>query len=337
MKKLITAVSVMFLSTVILTGCVGSPTAPTTSPEEMVKDAFANSMDVKSHSYKATIDADVTVDEQSLTGTMTLEGEQDMSVPEAPKFTMAIEFSGATADYPEQSGKAELMMDEDVVYFVLKSITDFDGNLPEELVAAFLGQWYFMPLPEDSLSQLAIATDEEMLEEAKQLFMDHFFLTNIEYSGTEGSDYKYTADFDKEEFIEYMKASAELSEQVVTEAELTQMREGLDAVEIDSVLYIDSEKVLLSGWDGAVTFDVEGNNGTVDFEIGMSDFDKAVSIDVPDGAVEFNPMMLLGPAMMMQPGMEDLEIPEEDLDAMMLEMEGFEEELMMEVGEMPEL
>ncbi len=166
--------------------------------------------------------------------------------------------------------------------------------------------------------------------------MDHFFLTNIEYAGTEGSDYKYTADFDKEAFIEYMKASAELSEQVVSENDLTQMREGLDAVEINSILYIDSEKVLLSGWDGAVTFDVEGNTGTVDFKIGMSDFDKTVSIDVPDGAVEFNPMMLLGPAMMMQPGMEDLEMPEEDLDAMMLEMEGFEEDLMMEVEEIPE-
>lgn len=343
MKKFITAVSVMAMTVLVLTACVGGPAAPTKSPEELIKEAFTNSMEIKSHSFEATVDVDMTADGETLSGSATLSGEQDMNDLEDPKFVMEFGFEGSFGDFPEQSGSAEMMLDGNTIYFVLNSITDFDGNIPAEMVAPFVGQWYFMPLPEDATAQFGVATDPEQLEIAKQMFLEHFFLSDVEYVGGQGSDYHYTAELDKKAFAAYMKASTEMSGQMLTVDDMGELEAALESVDASFDIYIDADEVLLSGWDGSVVLDIEGEGGTIDFEIDTSDFDKSVKIDAPDGAVEFNPMMLLGPAMMMQPGMSDIEMDttgmemsDAEMELMMEEMELMEEELMMEVEEVPE-
>ena len=327
----------------VLTACTEGPEAPTKAPEELVKEAFTNSMEIKSHSFDATVDVDITAEGENVDGTVSISGEQDMNDLNDPKFIMDISFEGTAADFPEQSGAAEIMMDGETIYFVLKKITDFDGNLPAEMVEPFVGQWYYMPLPEDATAELGVIADPEQLEIAKQLLIEHFFLSNIEYVGGEGGDHHYTAELDKDAFAAYMKASAEMSGQILTEDDMSELASAMEMVEADFDIFVDAEEMLLSGWNGSIALNVEGEGGTIDFEIDTSDFNKAVTVEAPDGAVEFNPFMLMGPAMMMQPGMSDiemdttgLEMTDEDLEAMMLEMEGLEAELMMEVGEMPE-
>jgi len=306
MKKLLVA---FLISAMTLTGC--SLFGPT--PKDKVSDAYKNLEGVEYYSYDFLIDGDMTAEGENIEMTITYSGQQDMSDKTKPKFDMAIDVDFSIPEMAAQSVAGEIRTDGELLYFVLSEISDFGGELPTEMVSPFVNQWYSLDISGGELGQisplstLSMGDEENMTEEQKEL-MELYerteFLTGVELLRTEDGMDVYSAKIDKDAAREFIIAAVEMQGQALSGTETEEVDKLMESLEIDLEVYVDAAKEIMTKTTGTLTFDdFEMISGEFDFDMNFSDMGEPVTIEIPANVKEFDPMMLFGAMMGMDPAM----------------------------------
>jgi hypothetical protein len=342
----IAVLSVMAMS--FFFGCQSVPEPPK-PPNEVIRDAFENSRNVKAHTYEIAADADITGEGEQLKFNVLIGGVMDINDSENPVFSMKLK--GSVSDGKEMGGSAdgELRMNKDAIFLNVADVGVEGEELPTEFTEMF-GKWYNIPLtPEDSKElqeSLALGADEELTPEQEELLaMVEEMFTEPKYTGTENikgeTSWVYEVSLDTEALIDVMKKYAESQGTPVSQEEIDETRRSLKDVSVSGKLWVGTSSNVITQILINLTLRGDGEEtpaGTISFRATLGDIGKAQSIQVPAGAEEFPMEMLMGPLMMMGgmtpslseedlSGMEDIEFSEEDmaeLEAMMSELEGLE-------------
>ncbi len=286
--------------------------APDKTPEEVVKEAMNNSYDVTSHSYEVNVSSNSSVEGQELSFEATLSGVQDLSDPLHPVMSLKLDGSGNLDGGTEQNVSAEVRLTNDILYFVLSEISDFDGALPQEMVAGYIGQWWQMAVPPGSFEYNSFAIggeDENLTEEQKkmkELLKNTQFFKDVEYLGVDKDSYHYKAVLDKEAVKEFVVKAAEIEGQVVTADDKAELDEGIEMINLEGEVWVDTKLMIVRGMAGTVTVDDSGESFAVQFDAWMDDINEAVEVEAPKDATEFDPFMLLG-------GMGAFSMPSDDM------------------------
>lgn len=308
MKKirnlLIPVMLVLFVST--FSGCsLLNKGGPKEDPGVVVKEAFKNLYSVKSNTYDVSLKGNFGDNSETVDFDFSLTGSEDMADPKKPKFTMLVDGTGSFTGYENQGVKAEIRMDESNLYFVLNEVSDFGGSLPTELVAPYLGKWYKMAIPAGSFDDYPVlfSDDQNLTEQEKQLktlLENTSFFKEIKYTGTEGNLLMYKASLDKDAVKTFMIEAAKIEGTTASEAEIKDLEDGLKMIELDVNLGVDKDKNVLTKMAGKLEINAEADGtGSMEFEVSLDNIDEAVTVEVPAGATEFDPMTLFGAAMMM--------------------------------------
>jgi len=314
MKKLF-GLAVSLLAVLAMTGCMGAPGEPDKSPEEMVQESFNSMYEVKSVVYDFTVDGVVVPPEgegDKITFDMSISGAQDITDPSKPKFSMVMDGEFSLADGDPEMASGELRFNADNIFFRLTGLSDFEGAVPAEMVEPFMNKWYQMEIPAEMMLNYSIAGDEENMTEEqkamKKLMEDTQFFKDLKYEGTDGGAYHYSGMLDTDAVIGFLKESSEIMGQSVSERDIEEMEEVFEMMEMSADMWIDSSNMYMTKMAFEMSMDIEGGTIDMTMESELTDFDKPVTIEEPADAEIFDPMMLLGPMMMMQPGMEDMEM-----------------------------
>ena len=72
-----------------------------------------------------------------------------------------------------------------MIYFVLNSLSDFDGELPKALIEPYIGKWQSIVLPEEISKEIAFFGDETNMtpeqKEMRELFEKTMFYKNVKF------------------------------------------------------------------------------------------------------------------------------------------------------------
>lgn len=324
MKKLLIA---FLISAVTLTGC--SLLGPT--PKDKVSDAYKNMEAADYTSFEFLIDGEMTAEGETVGMIVRYSGDQDMSDKTKPKFTMAIDMELTVPEIGAQSVGGEIRTDGELLYFVLNNITDFGGELPMEMVSPFVNKWYSLDISGGELGQLSplsgmsMGDEENMTEEQKELmelYEKTEFLKDVELLRSEGGMDIYSAKIDKEAAREFIVAAVEMQGQALTGTETEEVKSLLESLEVNLEVYVDPAKELVTKTTGVVAFDdPEMLSGEFDFDMTFSNIGTPVTIEIPTDVEVFDPMMLFGAMMGMDPATMEMMMEESAVmdDSMMLD------------------
>lgn len=327
MKKL----SLLVLTAVVFSGCMGAG-EPEKSPEEMVKEAMTNGQKVESSDYSITAEGAIKNPEleEDVEFKVDLSGAFTMVDPKNPQFSFIIDTVGKlnTTEGPgeEQNMKAELRLVGNNVYAVLNEVSDFDGQLPMAMVTPYLKQWWSIPVPPEEIEKIGMYkwTEEPTDPKAKalkELYEKTMLFKDLKYEGSEDGNYVYSWVLDEEALVVYLTEANKIAE--TQDYDIAAVEESLAFIEVDGKLMIDEKDIMMNGMEGTIELQekAEGEpSGTIDFAYTISNVNGDVKIEAPADAKEFDPMQLLGGAMMMDPAaMEELKVmPEVSEDDMMM-------------------
>jgi hypothetical protein len=297
MKKLLKSFASLTIIAVVATGC--SVSGPDKSPEDTVKEGFANLYDLTSYSYEVAVDVDATVQGDSMKSKFTLTGSQEFADPMAPKLMMEFAGTGSLNDGGVQSAGAEMRLDATNLYFIINTVSDFDGLLPAEIVAPYVGKWFSMELPADTFTDVAFAgADESTLTEeekaTRDLLKETLFFTDLSYVGDEDGSYHYTGVLDKEAVVDFVVKGSEINGSPATEADIAEMQEGIKTYDMTAEIWVEKDSMTVNKMMGALTTNGEGEDIKVNFDVSLANFNKAVKVEVPEGAEVFDPYSLFG-------------------------------------------
>ncbi len=299
----------IFTALIAFSGCgvTDGPMSGSDGPSTEVVQKGISSLyyDVNSAAYEFEISGDVMdIDEYTpnVAFDLSMNGEVDNTNPKAPNFSINMAVNGSLDDGESQSLSAEMIANAKNIYFVLHDISDFEGDVPAEMVAQFLGKWYFMPIPEDSLDTFDIKSEmTPEQEEMKKLFTETNFFKDIKYVGTAdvlGTDtHEFSAVLDKDAVKNFLIEVAELDPDVdePTEADLADLDAFLATFDMNADLFIGQGDGILRSIAGDIAINpVEGGSVVLNFVLDMGNLNEVVTIDAPADAMEFDPMMLLG-------------------------------------------
>lgn len=314
MKKFnLLKVSVLALSALtVFSACSGSGTGPEKAPADVVKDGINNLSDVKSAEYSFSVKGKVAVDEANAENAgfanldidSTFSGVYDLNDTEDAKFSLAMAIGLKLDDGEDQKVDAEFRFIKDTAYLMLSDLSDFDGAVPKEMVAAFLKQWWSMAIPEESLSQLKDAYKDEanMTDQEKQLkdlYKNTMMMKDVEYIKTEKAGgvnaYKYSVKLDKEAVQKYLEEVTKIMGNDVGDTQMGDIETMLGYMDSDGYIWVGQDDMTFRKFSGTINVtDAEGVSGDIDATYELSNLGSAVKLVAPEDATEFNPMMLLG-------------------------------------------
>lgn len=302
MKKL----ALLLAAAITLTACSGGVQEPLKSPEEMVKEAITKASDFRSGTFLAEIEGSMQnpVAEQDIDFQMAMNGAYDVRDLEMPKFDFTIDGTGNKEGGDEQKVKLAMRFIKDNMYVSLNEITDFEGQVPLAMVQGFMNQWWSIPMTQDEFQTATLNAfyenpDDPKTKALKELYQKHLMFKDLTYVGSEkvnkANAYVYSWNLDKEALIAYLKAVGEITEQSLTAEELANIEEFLQFIEASGKIYIDQEQVIVVKMDGAMKInDLEGVSADFDLSYKLANWNEDVTIEVPEGATEFDPFALLG-------------------------------------------
>jgi hypothetical protein len=157
----------------------------------------------------------------------------------------------------------------------------------------------------DDVSYGSGVAEENMTEQElalKNLIKETTFFKDAKYIGEEEmggvATYHYTAVLDKVALKKFMvDFIVVMGNPELTEAELKDLDDMLATIELSSEFYVGVDDIIARGMKGDFTLNSQdGGVVTLNFSIELSKLNEAVVIEVPEGAKEFDPMMLLGGA-----------------------------------------
>ncbi len=327
MSKLkLTGIVVMLSIAAVLSGC------SLNSEQTVVREGFANLFsEVDTSKMDITLDLAVVppagLDYGALDIEMVISGVTDNTDIKNPKLFLDIAASGAGNGVSEQSGKAEMILDGEVLYANVSEISDFDGLLPAESMTDFIGKWWRIPFPGGSIIGLTNASADDIAAQDDKLFeimRNTDFLTELQYIGEESisgeNSLHYSGVLNHEGVVDFIsETSIEFNDYTPTESEIAELRESLDMVDLNVDVWIGQDDDILRKASGTMKLvsPEDGAEVNMDFVVTYSGFNEPVTIVVPVDAEEFDPLSLL--MMGAGAGMEDF--PESDFS----DLEGFSE------------
>ncbi|NIA02472.1 MAG: hypothetical protein GWP15_03740 [Nitrospirae bacterium] len=334
-KLLVTFVAVVL----VLSGCSLLQSGPTA--EDITSEAFANLEGMDYYDYEFSFGGEMTADDEIVIFSVEYVGQQDNTDVAKPKFTMAVDVEVSTEEFENQTMSGNMLSDGEYLYFILKEISDFNEELPAELVDMFKGQWYSLSLDDETLGGLSpfttfsVAGGENMTEDQKELmklYEDTEFFTDVEFVSVEDGYDVYTGALNREASKQFMKKVIGMQGIPLTGTEEEGLDELMKSIELDVTMYVDKTENTLAKVTGSMIMtDLNGVSGNFDFSMEFTNFHTPVVIEVPENVEEFDPMMIMAMMMGVDPAMLEDSLMMDGVDVSTID--GVEIENIVEFGE----
>lgn len=311
MKKLWNVVALVAVLA-LASGCsLSGGTEPAKPAEEVVKEAMANFSKVTSGNYELTVKGDVVGAPGQVPANANFEGTVsglfDSKDPKKPQFTMKTVGTMSMDKGASQNVDLELRLNKTDIFVNLAKLPDLGESVPKEMVAAFTGKWWQIAIPEGALEGLPVtgADESTMTPEQKALktLVDNTkFFKDLKYEGNEsvgGSDcIHYVGTLDKAAIKTFVVEAGKIQGQVMSETELKDLDAFLGATDAPADLWIDSSNMTLKKVGTKLTIaPADAGSLNLEFSFMVSDVNKEVTVEVPEGATVFDPAMLFGGAL----------------------------------------
>ncbi len=299
MKKKSLIISVLALFGVfVISGC--SSGGGEKDPKAEIKEAFKNLYAVSSASFGVDFKGDMKAEDgTSSTFELKVEGATDMSNVKEPKVNLKVKGKGGVGGQ-SQEFDGEVRLDKENVYFLVGKFPDLGELVPAEMITPFLGKWWKMPIPEGTFDKTTLPTgdEKELTEQQKKiraLLEDTTFFKDLTYVGLESGNDHYKGVLDKAALQNFVVEVNKIQGITMTEEDKKAFQEGLDEVQVDTDIWVDTKEKIVTKVSGKIT-DLKPENGTdaVDFAMTFGDFNEDVKVEAPEDAEEFNPLMMLG-------------------------------------------
>lgn len=286
--------------------------------KEVLKEAFANLYNVTSAGYSVTTTGDIDSAGDKVKVDMGFSGVFDIKNPKEPQFSMKAAGTGSLNGGAEQTVDSEIRLNKDNAYFIVSALSDFEGQIPAELVAPYLSKWWAMPIPAGSFDEMpaTIGGDENLTPEEKQmkdLLKATVLFKDITLEGTEGNTSHYKAVLDKEAVKTLSVEGAKIQGQTLTEQELTDLDTSLQNINFSADIWVNNDIKTVTKLSGTlVATPTAQDSANITFSIALENVNGPVTIEVPADTSLFDPMVFLG-AMM---GGTGTEVPLEEVPAL---------------------
>lgn len=346
-KNFISIVVASFVVVALFAGCAAPVSEPEESGEDVIKEGISNLGSVTAYKYNLEINGDV--DDEfgaNVKFDLNLAGALDSTDEEDPKVDLVAKGSAMDNVGAGGSVDAELKLNKEAMYFNVKSLNVEGGfDLPSEVTDMF-GKWWKMTLPPESVGEVSTVLPSGAGEDnpaLKKAFEEATLFQSPKFVGTDNimgeSSSHYSVAVDKKGLLNFLKAASEAEGETVSAADMAQAEAQLQNVDINGDVWIGVDSKVVNQFKGKITLNGgEGEmSGVINIDVTIGDINKPVTLSLPSGAEEFPIESLLGPMMMMSdPSMmmdaddsvemmeSDLMMGDEDLEAMMKDLESLE-------------
>jgi hypothetical protein len=327
MKKNILVLS--SLAILAFSACsAGGSSIPDEQAAQNLKDAIVATSEQKSSSFKLMAEMSIKADNlpeeemeriNSLKVSFEVEGKGDGNEAENPKM-----LADMKVDVSEKEGsisaEAGFGFAEGTIYAMLKDLSvegGFAQDFPAAIFEGFKGTWWSMELPPEVTTELStmlqLSADPEKEAEVMALIKEVDMFKNVKHKKTVSNGEQYKAELDTDGLVQLMEKTAALYGETVNEQELAMVKEFYQGVEFDGLITVNNEG-FISAFDGEMMLNATGITPeenmqmTLDLNYEISDHGKELDITMPEDAQMFDPMMLLGGMMMMDPAMMEGEV-----------------------------
>ncbi len=287
--------------------------------DDLLKEGLSNLSDVRSAEYSFFIggeiesDSGVTFSDSDFSSfilNMSFDGAFDARDKDNMLFSLVLDLDLKMDDEIDENASAEVRFVRDTLYLALQNLSDLGGEIPQEMIAPFMGQWWSLEMgPEftESLDFVAEARDEEeMTPEQKQLadlFDETDFFTEVRYLGTErvGRDnaHKYFAVLDKDATAEYLIESSRIMDTPLSQEEIDEGYEYMEGLDFEGYFWIGVNDETFRKFEGTLTVeDVEGVSSVLSLSLEVSNLNGNITVEEPEESEDLEQvlMMLLGGA-----------------------------------------
>lgn len=293
---------ILFVSVFALSACGGLPSPiEGKTNSEIVQEALVNVSEIKSGSYKISLEGevkppDILADrgEEEIGLGIFAEGLYDVRDEEAQSFSMDLKLEMTLEDDKKELVTGELLMKNKDFLFKLNSATDFSGSLPSFLVEPYFGQWFSLGLEEEiSTSSILIGTAQS--DEVRALYKEVALFKNVKFKGEEGDAYKFEVELDKIAFREFLDKNAELQGEEFDQISSDAFDELMESVDLEGEIWIDKETMTVKKLAGELKIDSsDGFEAKFDFVEEFGNFNEEVEILMPEEVEDLNLGALLG-------------------------------------------
>jgi hypothetical protein len=303
--RIILAASV--LSLLVLSGCQSQPAK---SPEQVIQEGLSKLSSVTAYSYEVSAIGDLKGPKDTPPAVVKFDlnakGGIDLKDPKDPRLNLTLA-GNFNADADGGKGKFEMRLNKEAIFLNLGELVG-QGSIavPDEIKSQFVGKWWKLPIPPESLEEMAQSLPqgktENLTPEQKKMkelvdqtkfFKDIKYVDNAKVMGEDS--YHYTAVLDKAAFTEFVKKTAEINGESVSETEMKEMQKSFEMFDFSGDMYVGITSGILNKVKGTITIkgDETSPTGSVTIDLSAGDFDKAVTVTAPADAQAF-PLDQLG-------------------------------------------
>lgn len=313
MNKLIRNLVAVGAVLTVLSGCSFLASNPEKDGDKIIKEGLKNFYDVNVASFDGGLKGNFldapgfdlegkATTPENLGFDLSFSGSGDIKDPKNLLLNLKFDGTGLLGEQGE-SASGELKINKADTWFLISKLSSFGGMIPEEMVKPVLGQWWKTQTPQDMIDSLqgsaAVGEEAKLTPEEKksrELLKNTQFFSGAKYIGEENGDYHYSTSLDNEAVKNYVKESAKINGETVSEDELKTLDENLKNVQFNAEFWVGvADKTVHK-----LTLDVKANDTTTGtkmdavFNGAISDINKPVTVEAPKDAKEFDPAALLG-------------------------------------------
>lgn len=294
MKKILSFVLVVVF---LMSGC----SLFKKDPQKAVTEGVAKFANVEKMSYSLSVKGTVreAVDEQPSVVQLnfSMSGKTDGSDEKNPKTDSQISFE-STQDGVKSGGRGQIRLVDKKMFLNIGSI-QVVGQSEQTLssvLSGFLNTWWSISASEESGPLKSFLDEEgkmtELLKNAK-LFINAREEGEEDVQGVNAV--KYRVDLDKTELKKLIVDIGRMSDNVVSPSEEAAIEESMKNIEFSGAVWIGDDDVLHRAAGALTITPQEGPLSATSLEIDFKawDYGKAVTVSAPEGAKEFNSMMLM--------------------------------------------
>ncbi len=291
MKKLIVSLVLVIF---VLSACTWFKT----DPKKAVNEGLINFADVKTMTssliVKGVTKALPGEKPEKIGFTLNITGQSDNSDKKSAK-TDSIWKVDMSID--DQNGLAELAvktLDKKIFLNVNKfEVGGEAGNALKTQLAPMLNNWWVIPMGEDNI----LGKFAEEQSKLKEIFSQTQFFANATEDGEEEVNgikaAKYRVEIDKQALKKFFLEFASVADNKLTPEEEVAMDESLKEVDFSGVVWVGDDDIIHKVKGTVTSQPKQGPVSSFEVDYTAWDFDKDISIAAPDGAKDFNPLMLL--------------------------------------------
>lgn len=290
MKKIIVLVLV---GLVVFSGCTWFKK----DPQKAVSEGIVKFSEIKklksSLKIEGLVQAPAGEMPQRMQFTINAESRSDISDEKAPKIDTSVQIA---ADFDGKKGNGELLfriIDDKIFANLVKiELPGVDAAQMQQELASVLNSWWVMPVGENN--PLGKLTDEQ--KKLREHFKNTQFFTNAIEDGVEDvkgeKSTRYRVDLNKDALKNFIIDMARSSENQLGPEETKSIEESLKNVEFSGAVWVGDDSIV-HRISGALTIrSDEGPNSSFEIDYIAWDYNQNVEVSPPEGAKEFNPLML---------------------------------------------